>query len=507
MSYRDKRDQTAERSGGDRRRQYDQPGIENLMGRHPAEQKQKRQYRQHAEQQQSNRQQAAEHLAQNDLSIGHIGEQEQNECPAIFFPSDRARRREGREKSHQREGHDRVQLEEQQAEACGLAESRFAAETARGQPSGDAEGPKQTQRRDPAAVMSGAARDGQEFSEDRPEHKPSPLTGEMPFSILRRHAARGSPAAAERLLWKPERQGPTNDRMRVLMLDIDGLQPAYLGPYGCEWAPTPTWDGLAVAGVVFDRHFADCSDPKLKPSWRTGQHPLLGDRAATDLVRELRAAGVRMARVGPTTGDDDWDIDISAKRGMTEPLALTTTRRAARAAIEEIGDASNAFLRIEIDALLPPWRPSDAAWADCYGDLIDVSNVPWTDELPERIDVDDDKMFERIQNSYAAAVATLDVSLGRLLLDCSKRGWGDDALWILTASRGFPLGEHGVVGFRGADLHEELVHLPLLLRMPRGDHARRPRERFHATGGSCADVGRIFCRPRCRRTRPGPRAI
>ena len=211
MSYRAKRDQTAERSGGDRRRQYDQPGIENLMGRHPAEQKQKRQYRQHAEQQEANRQQAAEHLAQNDLSIGHIGEQEQNECPAIFFPSDRAGRREGREKSHQREGHDRIQLEEQQAEACGLAESCFAAQTARGQPGGDAEGPEQTQRRDPAAVMGGAARDDQEFTARSARAQTESFDGEMPFSILRRHAARGSPATVERLLWKPERQGPTSD--------------------------------------------------------------------------------------------------------------------------------------------------------------------------------------------------------------------------------------------------------------------------------------------------------
>ena len=96
--------------------------------------------------------------------------------------------------------------------------------------------------------------------------------------------------------------------MRVLMLDFDGLQPAYLGPYGCEWVPTATWDSLAVAGVVFDQHFADCPDPTVRPSWRSGQHPMLADAAGMDLLKDLRAAGVRPSRVGPTSPADGWDI-------------------------------------------------------------------------------------------------------------------------------------------------------------------------------------------------------
>jgi hypothetical protein len=259
--------------------------------------------------------------------------------------------------------------------------------------------------------------------------------------------------------------------MRVLMLDIDGLQPAYLGPYGCEWAPTPIWDHLAVTGVVFDQHFADCPDPAIKSSWRTGQHHLLNFADGPDLLADLRSAGIRTARVGPSASGDCWDIDISAKRGAADPLSLNSTRRAARQAFEQIGNAADAFLRIEIDALLPPWGPSEEAWAECFGDADDESLEPWTGALPDRIATDDDAKFERIQNTYAAAVATLDVGLSKLLADCAKRGWGNDALWILTAGRGFPLGEHGPVGFADADVHEELVHLPLLLRWPNAEHA------------------------------------
>ena len=44
-------------------------------------------------------------------------------------------------------------------------------------------------------------------------------------------------------------------------------------------------------------------------------------------------------------------------------------------------------------------------------------------------------------------------------------------VWILTAGRGFPLGEHETIGFAAGELHEELVHLPLMLRWPNVEHA------------------------------------
>jgi arylsulfatase A-like enzyme len=194
-----------------------------------------------------------------------------------------------------------------------------------------------------------------------------------------------------------------------------------------------------------------------------------------DLVAELRAAGVRTARVGPPRPADGWEIDVPAERPADDPLSLKPTRRAVRQAIEQLGDAANALLWVEVDALLPPWRPSEDALAEAFADTADEESdeplEPWVDDLPERIDVSDEQTFARLQRTYAAAVATFDVSLDKLLTDCTKRGWGDDAVWVLTAGRGFPLGEHGAVGFTVAGLHEELVHLPLMLCWPHAEHA------------------------------------
>ena len=46
-------------------------------------------------------------------------------------------------------------------------------------------------------------------------------------------------------------------------------------------------------------------------------------------------------------------------------------------------------------------------------------------------------MFQRLQRTYAAAVASLDEALRRLRKDCYKAGW-DDAAWLLTSDVGYP---------------------------------------------------------------------
>src|SRR5438034_5647671 len=79
-------------------------------------------------------------------------------------------------------------------------------------------------------------------------------------------------------------------RMRAAVLIVNGLQPAYLGAYGCEWVPTPTIDRWAATGVVFDNHF--CDRPLASLAGRM-----------TETFADLRAAGVRTAFVGP--GDAD----------------------------------------------------------------------------------------------------------------------------------------------------------------------------------------------------------
>jgi arylsulfatase A-like enzyme len=255
--------------------------------------------------------------------------------------------------------------------------------------------------------------------------------------------------------------------MRVLVLAVDGLRPDFLGPFGSEWVQTPTLDHWAASGVVFDAHYADgpCPDA-FERAIRTGRHPLAPTACCSDLFADLRAAGVRVVRLGVSGRDPD------------EPLALKPVRRAVRKAIEQMGDAPRALLWVEINELLPPWQLSADAIAVLFDHAVDdddqpeaQSIEPWIGPLPDRIVIDDEATITRMQRTYAAAVANLDTGIDRLLGDCAKRGWGDDTLWLLTSGRGFPMGEHEVVGLGAGRIHEEMIHLPMLIRWPNAEHA------------------------------------
>ncbi|MFO0807482.1 MAG: hypothetical protein U0746_02570 [Gemmataceae bacterium] len=235
--------------------------------------------------------------------------------------------------------------------------------------------------------------------------------------------------------------------MRVVVIAADGLRPDYLGCYGCEWVATPTIDRWAAEGIVYDWHFADSP----------------GTPEPSGLYDRLGMAGIKLSHV-----PFDRDAD--------EPFGLKPTRRALRRAIEGLGDSDPAVLWIDIGLLLPPWDVPDETLADYFfeddeEDESDDQAFPWPDKLP--IAIDDNRTLDRVQRTYAAAITAFDTGLAKLWADLDKRGWGDQATWAITSFRGLPLGERSAAGFANGLPHEELVHLPLIVRLPRGEGGDR----------------------------------
>jgi arylsulfatase A-like enzyme len=74
-------------------------------------------------------------------------------------------------------------------------------------------------------------------------------------------------------------------------------------------------------------------------------------------------------------------------------------------------------------------------------------------------------------HAYAGQVALLDECLGVLLEAIRRAPWSERALVVFTSLRGMPLGAHGLLGTFDAPLTCELVHVPLLLRLPDGSGA------------------------------------
>jgi len=67
-------------------------------------------------------------------------------------------------------------------------------------------------------------------------------------------------------------------------------------------------------------------------------------------------------------------------------------------------------------------------------------------------------------------VTLVDRWLGVLFEALHRLGRMEDTLLIFTSDQGEPLGEHGYVRRFRPWLYEELIHTPLMVRMPRGKH-------------------------------------
>jgi arylsulfatase A-like enzyme len=81
------------------------------------------------------------------------------------------------------------------------------------------------------------------------------------------------------------------------------------------------------------------------------------------------------------------------------------------------------------------------------------------------VDVDPDELLG-LRAAYAGQIGVLDECLAALddLLD--ETGLAENTTVALVGVRGFPLGEHGAFGLEVGQLHEELLHVPWILRFP-----------------------------------------
>jgi arylsulfatase A-like enzyme len=285
--------------------------------------------------------------------------------------------------------------------------------------------------------------------------------------------------------------------MKAVVLVARGLQLGALGCYGNPWIDTPALDGLAAEGIVFDRHFADAADPAgARRAWRSGRYRLPDPAAAhevhsaPDLLDALRAQGIHTCLIvedSQPVPDDSATGWEEAERVMAEgeTTPLEATLEAAGAALLRLDQRDNWLLWIDLATPLPPWNVPEEFQAPYFTEepAEDVEEeeepaseplTPLTEIAPGPVDPDDDYLYLSLQTSYAAAVTYLDAGVGQLLESLAGIEGGDEVLILVTTDVGQNLGEHGIVGPVRAWLHDEVIHLPLIVRLPgRAEGGRR----------------------------------
>src|SRR5262249_32075934 len=272
--------------------------------------------------------------------------------------------------------------------------------------------------------------------------------------------------------------------MKALALTVSGLHLGYLGTYGCDWVATPTVDQLAAEGIVFDQHYADCPETSAAHRvWFSGRYTIPSnsissspDLLTPQLGQLLRSQGITTCLV---TADETQSIAPAKFWDCVEPLPpaeegtpLERTLEAVVTALDQLAEVEHWLLWAELPALLPPWKVPDE-FLNRYFRPEPEEEVedeePLTPLLaPEQgpIDIEDHFTTQRLQNTYAAVVTYLDTGLGLVGQELRERRLLDELTLLLTTDRGLPLGEHGILGDHRPWLHEELIHLPLIVRLP-----------------------------------------
>jgi len=264
---------------------------------------------------------------------------------------------------------------------------------------------------------------------------------------------------------------PRIARPSVLLITIDTLRADHLGCYGAQGVKTPTLDGLAHDGVVFERAISQV--PLTWPSHAvilTGTYPFqngVQDFTGQPLAQQFRTVAQAFQKTGYATGavvsafvlDRSWglargfdfyDDAFSAKTFVKKDVSLVD-----RGAGESVAHAI-AWLK------KTPHRPF-FLWLHLYD-----PHSPYDSPEPYR--------SEYRSHPYDGAIAYADHELGNLIAWLRQNHLYDSSLIVALSDHGESLGEHGE-DEHGFFLYDATVQVPLIVKPPAGSGIASGRRR------------------------------
>jgi len=309
----------------------------------------------------------------------------------------------------------------------------------------------------------------------------------------------GAPADAKA---DGHRRAGSGDKPNVVMIVVDTLRADHLGTYGYTTRRTsPNLDAFARDAVRFDHAFSQAS--WTRPSFAsilTGRYPsshrtvfkpdVLPD--AVDTLPEV-LSGQGYATAGFVTnfnvapyfnfgqGFDEyhylepelvlWANDTASRLSLYSIVRLVSERFLSQNLRVEnyyqdakaVGRSVDDWLDRKPDGpfflFVGYMDPHDPYFAHPY-DGTAVARVAMPRPAPSHA--------ARLEALYDGEIRYWDQHFGRLIANLKRRGLYDDTMIVVTSDHGEEFGEHG--GFwHGTTLYDEQVHVPLVVRMPRGE--------------------------------------
>lgn len=307
-----------------------------------------------------------------------------------------------------------------------------------------------------------------------------------------------------------------NRAPNILLIVLDSVRRDHLSCYGYARETTPNIDRLAEDGLLLERaystscwtipshaslftgqfpsqHQVDLDSQYLNPQTQTmasylKQH---GYRTACISTNNFVAGGVKNLNLG---FDLTVDVEGGFFQGSSLPARLIRlgqkslrrflrhdrgARTATRLAREWIGQGDEPFFlfmnymdchlpyrlrRLERYRFVAPNERSrvDAISLDPFAVM--AGALEWSEEN-----------IAGIQALYDGCLNYLDRQVGELVALLKRRGLFEDTLIIITSDHGESFGEHGLFDHQYG-LYENLVRVPLVMHLPKGETAGLDRE-------------------------------
>ena len=270
-----------------------------------------------------------------------------------------------------------------------------------------------------------------------------------------------------------ESRGESREKPPVVLISIDTLRADHLPVYGYRGVATPAIDALRGDAILFARVYTQV--PLTLPSHTA---LLTGLLPAVTGVRDNVGYALDTARVA--SGDLPYLPLILQQHGYATGGAVSAYVLQGRTGLAagfdfyedsiefRTGTGLGGLQRpgTETLRLVLPWLRGAAAPPQRPFFLFFHIYEPHTPYDPP------EPYASRYPLKYDGEIATADAIVGQLLAELKRLGAYDRAIVVLLSDHGEGLGDHGE-DEHGVLLYNEAIHVPLLLKLPRGQLAGR----------------------------------
>ncbi len=279
--------------------------------------------------------------------------------------------------------------------------------------------------------------------------------------------------------------GPRN----VILISIDTLRADHLSYTGYPRVTSPAIDRLAAQSLDFRQAFAQAASTlPSHASLMTALYPSVHG-AETSLGRPVSDELTTLAEVlhdaGFETGAfveggqlaDVWNLSQGFQTYDVTPFSaagrgdeLPAILEKARAWISERGDRP-WFCFVHSYAVHVPYAPQppyDMMFVEdtSLGLPLRLETGPHLDEINSEPRYPGDPVVRHITSLYDGEIRYMDEHVGRFLWQLDVMGAAEDTIIVFTSDHGEELGDHGRVALHSHTLYDELLHVPLLMRVP-----------------------------------------